>query len=225
MMKRGESVEPRLTPVNPGGPMTTTSANKLQVENLRSRGLGPVSFELAGGDCLCVSGESGAGKSLLLRALADLDPHQGRVTLDGVACSSFAVTEWRKRVGLLAPESAWWADRVGAHFTTVDDTLLVAVGLGPEVADWSVARLSSGERQRLALVRLLCNEPGVLLLDEPTANLDPQNVQRVEALVARQQRERGTAVLWVSHDPAQIERVSSRQLRLSGGRLTDWTES
>ncbi|MDJ0872675.1 MAG: ABC transporter ATP-binding protein [Gammaproteobacteria bacterium] len=211
--------------MDPGGPKTTDSANKLQVENLRSRGLGPVSFELRGGECMCVSGESGAGKSLLLRALADLDPYQGRVMLDGVACASFAATEWRKRVGLLVPESAWWADRVGAHFTTVDDTLLVDVGLGPEVADWSVARLSSGERQRLALVRLLCNQPGVLLLDEPTANLDPKNVERVEALVARQQREHGTAVLWVSHDPAQVERVSSRQLRLTGGRLEGWTAS
>ena len=194
---------------------------KLRVEGLRSRNLGPLSFWLAGGECVCVSGPSGAGKSLLLRALADLDPHEGRVSLNGMPCSSFAAAAWRKRVALLPPESAWWADLVGAHFPSVDETLLGAVGLGNEVMSWSVDRMSSGERQRLALVRLLSNRPEVLLLDEPTANLDPQNVERVEALVASLREHQRIAVLWVSHDPAQIERVSSRQLELSNGRMTE----
>ncbi len=194
---------------------------ELRAEELRSHGLGPVSFDLAGDDCVCVSGPSGAGKSLLLRALADLDPHEGRISLDGVPCTSLAPSTWRRRVGLLPPESAWWDDQVGAHFSAVDEGLLAAVGLGPEVVDWSVARLSSGERQRLALVRLLCNKPDVLLLDEPTANLDPQNVDRVEALVTGLQKDRSTAVLWVSHDPAQIDRIASRELRLRDGRMTE----
>lgn len=194
---------------------------KLRAEELRSYGLGPVSFGLAEGDCVCVSGPSGAGKSLLLRALADLDPHEGQISLDGVPYTGLAASTWRRRVGLLPPESAWWNDQVGTHFSAVDEGLLAAVGLGPEVTNWSVARLSSGERQRLALVRLLCNQPDVLLLDEPTANLDPQNVDRVEALVAGLQKDRSTAVLWVSHDPAQIDRIASRELRLRDGRMTE----
>ncbi len=204
-------------------PATPPVTEKLRAESLRSHGLGPVSFGLADSECVGLSGPSGAGKSLLLRALADLDPHQGQVTLDGAPCTDLAPTTWRRKVGLLPPESAWWADQVAAHFASVDQRLLAAVGLGPEVMQWSVGRLSSGERQRLALVRLLCNQPEVLLLDEPTANLDPQNAERVEGLVARLQEERGTAVLWVSHDPAQIKRVSSRELRLRDGRLHEAT--
>ncbi len=188
---------------------------------MQSHGLGPVSFDLAGGDCVCVSGPSGAGKSLLLRALADLDPHEGRISLDGMPCTDLAPSTWRRRVGLLPPESAWWDDHVGVHFSAVDEGLLAALGLAPEVMNWSVARLSSGERQRLSLVRLLCNNPDVLLLDEPTANLDPQNVDRVEALVAGVQKDRSTAVLWVSHDPAQIDRIASRELKLRDGRMTE----
>ena len=193
------------------------------MEELRSHGLGPVSFEVAGGECVCVSGPSGAGKSLLLRALADLDPYEGRISLDGVPCTSLCASSWRRRVGLLPPESAWWDDLVGSHFAAVDEGLLAAVGLDPEVMNWSVARLSSGERQRLALVRLLCNKPDVLLLDEPTANLDPQNVERAEALVAGLKQNGSMAVLWVSHDPAQIDRVASRELRLREGRMSEST--
>ena len=123
----------------------------------------------------------------------------------------------------MPPESAWWDDVVASHFTAVDEGLLAAVGLDTEVMNWSVARLSSGERQRLVLVRLLCNKPDVLLLDEPTANLDPQNVERAEALVAGLKQNGSMAVLWVSHDPAQIDRVASRELRLREGRMSEST--
>jgi ABC-type iron transport system FetAB ATPase subunit len=82
-----------------------------------------------------------------------------------------------------------------------------------------VAQLSSGEKQRLALLRLMVNRPRVLLLDEPTANLDPENVTRVEKLVAAYLRREGAAVLWVSHDPEQTRRVAQRRLRLQAGRL------
>ncbi len=96
---------------------------------------------------------------------------------------------------------------------------LAALGFGPEVLDWEVARLSTGERQRLALLRLLGNAPQALLLDEPTAALDPASRARVEAVVADYRRKREAAVLWVSHDPAQIGRVADRHYRLEDGRL------
>ena len=73
----------------------------------------------------------------------------------------------------------------------------------------------------LALIRLLVNQPRVLLLDEPTANLDPASVERVEALLMRYRQQTGAAVLWVSHDPAQIARVATRHLSLQGGRLVE----
>jgi ABC-type iron transport system FetAB ATPase subunit len=80
---------------------------------------------------------------------------------------------------------------------------------------WQVSRLSTGEKQRLALARALMNQPRVLLLDEPTASLDAANTQVVEALIAGYRRDSGTAVLWVSHDAEQAARVADRQLQLS----------
>ena len=116
--------------------------------------LGPFGFEVAAGACLALSGPSGSGKTLLLRALADLDPHEGEVELDGSPQSGCSGPEWRRRVGFLPAESHWWAPRVGDHFRSPADALradLERFGLDPACFDWKVERLSSGERQRLAL--------------------------------------------------------------------------
>jgi ABC-type iron transport system FetAB ATPase subunit len=192
----------------------------LSVSGLRSRGVvGPCDLAVAAGECLCVSGPSGAGKTLLLRAIADLDPHEGEVSLNGESCNTMRAPLWRRRVGLLPAESAWWQDTVGPHFADGEPELLRELGFPPEVLGWQVRRLSTGERQRLALARLLANEPEVLLLDEPTASLDPENVKRVEDLIARYRRQHRAAVVWVSHDPEQIARVAGRELRLHDGSL------
>ena len=88
-----------------------------------------------------------------------------------------------------------------------------------------VARRSGGERQRVALLRMLANQPRVLLLDEPTANLDQDNVARVEKLVAAYMADQSAGVLWVSHDPRQTTRVARRTpdpdlQRLAGATLS-----
>jgi ABC-type iron transport system FetAB ATPase subunit len=183
--------------------------------------VGPLSFDVAAGECLCLSGPSGAGKSLLLRAIADLDPHEGEVWLDGSACQVTAASLWRRRVGLLPPESSWWLPRALDHFSDGQPRSLEALGLDSKLSGEPVSRLSSGERQRFALLRLLANEPQVLLLDEPTANLDAVNTRRVEAVIADYRRTRQAAVIWVSHDPAQIERVAERHLQVCDGTLTE----
>jgi ABC-type iron transport system FetAB ATPase subunit len=192
---------------------------RLRAQGVGRVGLGPLDLEVAAAECVCLSGRSGAGKSLLLRTLADLDPHEGALYLDGAPRSEFTGPGWRRRVGLLPPDSAWWEDGVGAHFARSDADLFAALALEPEALAWRVDRLSSGERQRLALARLLCNRPAVLLLDEPTANLDPANVGRVEALITRYRELTGAAVVWVSHDPDQVARIAVRHLRMEGGRL------
>jgi ABC-type iron transport system FetAB ATPase subunit len=210
----------------------------LRLEGIESRVLAPVDLAVAPGGLALISGPSGSGKSLLLRAIADLDPHRGEVWLDGEARSAMAPSVWRRRVGLLPAESFWWSDSVGEHFPwagkglaaapgTELESILAGLGLEPEVLGWSVSRLSTGERQRLALARLLAQSPQALLLDEATANLDPANRERVERSVGRYRLERAAATLWVSHDPEQRERLcdpagpwgGGRQLAIRDGRL------
>ena len=181
--------------------------------------LEPLDLHVAAGECIALRGPSGSGKSRLLRAIADLDPAEGSVSLGEEAREAMPAPQWRRRVGLLGAESQWWHDRVGDHFPAVDEERLSRLGFEPEVLQWEVSRLSSGEKQRLALARLLANEPEALLLDEPTANLDADNGARVEALVEHYREARAAAVLWVGHDPAQLTRVAQRRFRIEERRL------
>lgn len=197
-------------------PMSTLSVIDLKVLDLQ-----PVRFTIQAGECVCLTGPSGAGKSMLLRAIADLIPHQGEAKLDDVLCSQTRPSLWRQQVGYLAAESHWWLDTVGGHFPEVNIGALEKLGFGSQVLDWQVARLSSGEKQRLALLRLLANRPRALLLDEPTASLDAGSVQRVEGMIRDYRQEHAAPVLWVSHDASQIKRVASRLLRLQDGRVEE----
>jgi UDP-glucose/iron transport system ATP-binding protein len=185
------------------------------VSNLTRPGLPPVSFRLGAGELVCLCGPSGSGKTQLLRALVDLDLNEGRVTLHGVLRESLPPPQWRRKVALLPAESRWWEATVAEHFTVLDGQPLQQLGFDPEVGDWRVERLSSGEKQRLALLRVLANRPEVLLLDEPTANLDGVNTQRVEKLVSDYLLANRASCLWVSHDREQIERLSRRRLEMA----------
>jgi ABC-type iron transport system FetAB ATPase subunit len=248
--------------------MREAPMSALRLDGIRSRTLGPIDLAVAAGELVFVSGPSGSGKSLLLRAIADLDPHEGEVWLGEEPRSRIAPSNWRRRVGLLPAEAFWWAESVGEHLpgtTSVTDVRATApiesnlgsrippivvrlakslhraprhisnhpalpgpsiiadwldkLGFGPDVLDWSVARLSTGERQRLALVRLLAQTPEALLLDEATANLDPSNGARVESVVETYRKAHGAAVLWVSHDPEQRKRIGGRSLIIRNARL------
>jgi len=192
----------------------------LLVEDLRRPDFLPLSLRLAAGECLVLRGESGAGKSLLLRAIADLDPAQGAVSWQGRPRESMSGPEWRRLVGYLPAEPGWWDNRVGDHFLRWSDMAADAerLGLPAEAGDWPISRPSTGERARLALLRALERQPAVLLLDEPTGSLDPKATLAVESLLG-DRRAAGLALLWVTHDPDQARRVASRRLVLSQGLL------
>ncbi|MDD3517855.1 MAG: ATP-binding cassette domain-containing protein, partial [Chromatiales bacterium] len=143
----------------------TESTHLFEARDLRGAMLGPLSLAMDAGECVTLAGPSGAGKSQLLRALADLDPREGSVCLQGVVRERMPPTQWRRQVGYLPADSAWWADTVGEHLPEGGDAWLQRLGFDAGVREWSVERLSSGERARLALVRLLMNTPRVLLLD------------------------------------------------------------
>jgi ABC-type iron transport system FetAB ATPase subunit len=195
----------------------------LSARDLRSPFGGPFTFDVHAGECIAIQGPSGAGKSVLLRMVADLDPHDGDALLDGRPASALSPPDWRAAVVYQAAEPAWWEATAGAHFAVPDrpfvDTMLAALGLSPALLDTEIERLSTGERQRLALVRSLARRPRVLLLDEPTAALDPDAVARVEALL-RAQLADGMAMLIVTHAGEQARRLAQRIFRLERGRLT-----
>ncbi len=198
----------------------------LKIENLSVRGLRPVSFSLRGGECMAVRGPSGAGKTLLLRAIADLDPNTGRVLLDGDDRQDMPAPVWRRRVGYVPAEPGWWADRVGDHFVDWSAAIPLAkrLGLPEDAGDWTVARASTGERSRLALVRALLATPRVLLLDEPSGALDAASTAAVEALIAEYVAG-GLSVLWVTHDAAQAHRVAKRLLKVEAGQVLEALET
>lgn len=194
----------------------------MSIRELERPGIGPIDLEVAAGECVALSGPSGAGKSLLLRALADLDPNTGEVAFDGVRRDTLPAPEWRKRIMYLAAEAGWWTERVGDHYSDQDGVLpiLDRLRLPAAALEWSVERLSTGEKQRLALARLLELAPPVMLLDEPTAALDPKSRDAAEALI-RERCESGSMALVVTHDTAQAERLGARRLILDNGRLRE----
>lgn len=192
----------------------------LTIKQLQTPLIGPIDLDLAPGTCTTLSGPSGAGKSLFLRAIADLDDNTGEIALNGVPRTALTAPDWRRKVAYVPAESGWWAERVEDHFDETGglSALLEAVGLAGALP-WEISRLSTGERQRLALVRALQTEPEVLLLDEPTSALDPPSVDRVEALLIRR-RDAGCALLVVTHDPGQPGRLGASCCHMEAGRLS-----
>jgi ABC-type multidrug transport system ATPase subunit len=198
---------------------TAPGGDQLVLQGVSVGPLRGVSLTVGPGEIVCVSGESGSGKSRLLRAIADLDSHTGEVRLGADQREHVAAHCWRGWVMLVPAESSWWGETVAQHFLDPVPGSLEAFGLKQEAMGWQVSRLSSGEKQRLAVLRALSHEPRALLLDEPTANLDPELTRQVERWLCEYIRRRGLPVFWVAHDQAQIARVANRHLVIRDGRL------
>ena len=146
----------------------------------------------------------------------------------GVSCfsqlssESIPAPQWRRSVCYLAAEAGWWADAVGAHFPDrrAARELLPELNLATDALGWQVSRLSTGERQRLAVARLLLVAPRVMLLDEPTSGLDPESTLMVES-VLRRRLDEGASILLVTHARDQARRLALRGLLVDGGRVVE----
>lgn len=200
--------------------------SRFSLTDLRFGDHGPYSLRCSGTETVGISGISGIGKTLFLRALADLDSHRGQVRLDGKKCSDFSAPVWRSRVALIPAESRWWHNDVKGHIMTGCDQeelvrLLEALGFEDDVLNWQVSRLSSGEKQRLSVVRALVRRPSVLLLDELGSSLDRENCKLLETAVKNFQKRYGSPVLWVSHDRQQLLRVCDRLVEMYQNRLEE----
>jgi ABC-type iron transport system FetAB ATPase subunit len=196
------------------------TATRLRAEHLRSTLVGPFDVSVAAGECIGISGASGAGKSLFLRMVADLDPSQGNLWLDGRERGTFTGPAWRRQVVYIPAESGWWSEQVAAHFTDLAAARALAprLDLKPELFDGPVLRLSTGEKQRLALIRALQLASPVLLLDELTSALDEAARAKTEELL-RERLANGVALLLVSHNRAQAARLGRRQFIMEAGKL------
>ena len=192
----------------------------LKIRGLMRPGLESADLDVAAGECVAVSGPSGAGKTLFLRAIVDLDPNQGDVALDDRPRAEMPAPEWRRHVVYVPAEAGWWAERVGEHFSdpAIAAPLVTRLGLPAAALEWEVARLSTGEKQRLALARALVTSPRALLLDEPTSGLDPETAMTVESMLHERAAD-GIAILIVTHDARQAARLARRQYRMAKGKL------
>ena len=198
-----------------------------------------VSFTVGAGESVAIAGPSGSGKTTLLGLLAGLDtPSAGRVILDGTDLNTldedararlrsakigFVFQSFQLIPTLTAAENVrvpleLRGDR-GAEERATE--LLARVGLSARTAHFP-AQLSGGEQQRVAIARAFANRPAILFADEPTGNLDAVTGEQVIALLEELNRESGSTVVMVTHDPALAARAS-RRITLADGRVTSDT--
>jgi ABC-2 type transport system ATP-binding protein len=181
-----------------------------------------VSFDLVPGEIFALLGPNGAGKTTTLRMLAGLiAPSSGEVRLGGQTITRQSASRLRSRIGLLTETPGLWErldvrknllvyarlhglPRPGAAV----DEALETFGLRTRAAD-AAAELSKGLKQRVALARTLLHRPDIVLLDEPTAGLDPESARDVRDLVHRLRSERRTIVL-STHNLDEVERIADR---------------
>ncbi|WP_416560585.1 ATP-binding cassette domain-containing protein [Limnohabitans sp. yimb22184] len=204
---------------------TQISLEAVSVQLGAQAALTGVSLRIAAGERVALVGANGSGKSTLLRTLHGLvPPTQGEVLqAPGVRQAMLFQRPHLLRLSALNNVAlGLWLDRVrGLRWSAAQALALQAlhrVGL-QSVARQNGRQLSGGQQQRLALARAWARQPDVLLLDEPTASLDPHAKREVEALMAEFacSQERPLTLIWASHNLGQVKRLATRVVYLEGG--------
>ena len=201
--------------------------------------LDDVSFELTDGEFAAIIGHTGSGKSTLLQQLNGLlRPDAGRITVDTVCITDAGIkmADIRRRVGLVfqypeyqlfeesvAKDVAFGPKQIGIRDEELDAAVREAIeltGLDYEkVADCSPFELSGGQKRRVAIAGVLAMKPEILILDEPTAGLDPVAHREVLNLVRNIHRQSGMTILLVSHNMGDIAELADRVLVMDNGHL------
>jgi putative ABC transport system ATP-binding protein len=196
-----------------------------------------ISFSLRAGASCAIVGPSGSGKTTLIGLCAGLDlPSAGEVLLDGVSLGAldedgrararndivgFVFQTFQLLPTLTALENVMvpLELRGGNHARDQAVDLLKRVGLGERLTHYP-AQLSGGEQQRVALARAFINRPKILFADEPTGNLDAETSQKVIEIMLELNRDAGTALVLVTHDP-EVARLTDRTIRLRNGEMVE----
>jgi putative ABC transport system ATP-binding protein len=191
-----------------------------------------ISFEVARGASVTLIGPSGSGKSTLLRCLNRLEePTGGSVRFHGRDITSLDPLELRRRAALVLQTPVVFEGTVRDNLRMQPSTArndlsearlaqaLDEVGLERGFLDRDAATLSGGEKQRVTISRALLGDPEALLLDEPTAALDPPNAAVVVETISRLRHTRGLTIVAVTHQPELIRRLGGCLLYLVNGRV------
>ena len=201
--------------------------------------LSDVSFDVADGTILGIIGHTGSGKSTLLQHLNGLiKPTSGEVYIDGecITDGKTKMTDIRRKVGLVfqypeyqlfeetvRKDVAFGPKNLGLDEEEQEERVRKAIGLVgldyEEIKDLSPFELSGGMKRRVAIAGVIAMDPKILILDEPTAGLDPSAHKEILAMVRRIHDEMGIILIFVSHNMADIAKMSDRVMVMSGGKV------
>lgn len=221
--------------------MSAVIKNKFEIRNIElslqeNKILHGINVSIESGKIYTIVGPSGAGKSMFLRTLNRLvEIEKGDILLDGLSIKTMDPRELRRKVGMVFQLPVLFPGTVGENILAgpvlrgvqvPDDQqdgiigkALESVDLPLDYADRRSDRISVGEQQRVCIARAIANDPEVLLMDEPTASLDPLSTQRIEKLIRSLNQDLDLTIVVITHNLEQAKRIGDMTMSMKEGRV------